>query len=142
LRMGALTGASGVFLLAAGGEGAAEPRDKRKSDPNGDAQFVNGAIQLEQKAFNTYQAAVEKNLITTPAFREVAQQFAVDHAQHRDRLITAVQTALKAKAAPTANLGTFPIPEVVLKGGEPDVLRYALTLELIAAKAYYDGVTG
>jgi rubrerythrin len=140
LRLGALTGASGVFMLAAEVEGGV-PNDKRKPDPNGDAQIINGAIQLEQKAVNTYQAAVEKNLVTTPAFREVALQFAMDHAQHRDRLMTVVQAELKARPASTANLGPFPIPEDTLKGGEPDALRYALTLELIAAKAYFDAVT-
>lgn len=145
LRMGLVAGATGVVASALGATGvseafAADDHKAMKPNPKKDAEIVNGAIILEQKAVNTYQAAAKNNLLKTKAFLDVALQFASDHTQHRDKLSKAVSTALKGTPADTSNVGTFPIPANVLKGGEADVIRYALTLEMIAAKTYLDAI--
>ena len=107
----------------------------------GDIEILNGAIALEQKAVNTYMAAAENKLLPTKAFLDVAVQFAGDHANHCERLKQIVLREFRATPASTENLGTFPIPQKVLKGSEAEVFRYALTLEMIAAKAYLDFAT-
>ena len=134
LQLGALTGAASVFALATGNKADARPRRSKKKD----AELFNGAAILEQKAVNTYKAAAENNLLPTKAFLDVALQFASDHAQHRDRIQKITKEVLKGTPADTSNVGTFPIPQNVLTGGEAEVIRYALTLELLAGTAYMD----
>ncbi len=134
LQLGALTGAAGVFALATGSKADARPR----RSPKMDAELFNGAAILEQKAVNTYKAAAENNLLPTKAFLDVALQFASDHSQHHDRIQTITKEVLKGTPADTSNVGTFPIPKNVLTGGEAEVIRYALTLELLASTAYMD----
>lgn len=143
IRMGLFGGAAGALTLVLGDNIFAQKMDKNKkmkSDPKKDIAIVNMAIQLEQKAVNTYQAAADNNLLPTKAFRDVALQFAADHTAHRNKLMDAVSTALKGKPAGISDLGTFPIPQNVLKGKEHDVIRYALTLEMIASKTYLDAI--
>lgn len=136
LKLGVLTGATSAFALAA-------DRVTAGGRPNhrADVEVLNGAIVLEQKAVNTYMAAAENNLLPTQAFLDVAVQFAEDHTEHRDRLKEIVAETFKADPADTDNLGTFPIPRNVLRGGEANVLRYALTLEMLASKTYFDSIT-
>jgi rubrerythrin len=136
--MGAMTGAASVFALTLGHEDTAEARGARNRQM--DVEIFNGAAILEQKAINTYKAAAENNLLPTKAFLDVALQFAADHAQHHAKIQSVVKNILKGKPVDTSNVGTFPIPQKVLKGGEAEVIRYALTLEMIAAKAYLDNV--
>jgi rubrerythrin len=140
LKLGLFTGATGALAIAAGSGSKVEAMNARPN-PRADVRVLNGAIELEQKAINTYMAAAKNNLLPTKAFLDVAVQFAGDHTNHRDRLKQIVSREFKATPANTENLGTFPIPQNVLKGGEAEVLRYALTLEMIAAKAYLDNVT-
>jgi rubrerythrin len=140
LKLGLFTGASGALAIAAGIGSKADAQSSRQNR-RGDVTILNGAIALEQKAINTYVAAAENKLLPTKAFLDVAVQFAGDHTNHRDRLKQIVSREFRATPASTENLGTFPIPQKVLKGGEAEVLRYALTLEMIAAKAYLDNVT-
>lgn len=139
LKLGVLTGATGAFALATGAARRVEAAGR--PNPKADVEIINGAIMLEQKAVNTYTAAAENNLLPTKAFLDVAVQFASDHANHRDRWKSIVSGAYKAEPVGTENLGTFPIPQNVLSGGEAEVLRYALTLELLAATSYFDYIT-
>lgn len=140
IKLGLFTGATGALAIATGNGSKVDAMPSR-SNPRADAQILNGAIALEQKAINTYVAAAENKLLPTKAFLDVAVQFAGDHTNHRDRLKQIVSREFKATPASTDNLGTFPIPQNVLKGGEAEVIRYALTLEMIAAKAYLDFAT-
>jgi len=139
LKLGVLTGASGAVAIATGNAGKVVAAGR--PNPKADIEIINGAIQLEQRAVNTYMAAAENNLLPTKAFLDVAVQFAQDHTNHRDRLKRVVSQVFKGEPAGTENLGTFPIPKNVLTGGEAEVLRYALTLEMIASKAYLDFIT-
>lgn len=140
LKLGIVTSASSALAIAAGIGSKADAQNSRQNR-RGDVEILNGAIGLEQKAINTYVAAAENNLLPTKAFLDVAVQFAGDHTNHRDRLKQIVSREFRATPAGTDNLGTFPIPQKVLTGGEAEVLRYALTLEMIAAKSYLDFAT-
>ena len=140
LKLGLFTGATGALAIALGSGSKADAQGSRQNR-RGDIEILNGAIALEQKAINTYVAAAENKLLPTKAFLDVAVQFAGDHTNHRDQLKQIVSREFRGTPASTENLGTFPIPQKVLKGGEAEVLRYALTLEMIAAKAYLDFAT-
>ena len=141
LKLGLFTGATGALAIATGNASKVDAMPSRMN-PKADVEILNGAIALEQKAINTYVAAAENKLLPTKAFLDVAVQFAGDHTNHRDQLKQIVSREFRGTPASTENLGTFPIPQNVLKGGEAEVLRYALTLEMIAAKAYLDFATG
>ncbi len=140
LKLGLFTGATSAIAIAAGSGSKADAQGSRQN-LRGDIEILNGAIALEQKAINTYVAAAENKLLPTKAFLDVAVQFAGDHTNHRDRLKQIVSREFRATPASTDNLGTFAIPQNVLKGGEAEVIRYALTLEMIAAKSYLDFAT-
>lgn len=150
LRLGVAFGAAaaGASLLELPGVGAFAATSARervignsRANRENDIKLFNAAAQLEQKAVNTYTAAKEAKLIKTPAFLEVALQFASDHAQHRDADLRVVRS-LGGTAAPMKGLGTAPVPDAVLKGTEEDVIRYALGIEVYAAKAYQEYVAG
>ncbi|HEV2764531.1 MAG TPA: ferritin-like domain-containing protein [Pyrinomonadaceae bacterium] len=126
----------GVFAASAGRERVI---GNSRANRENDVKLFNDAAQLEQKAVNTYTAARDAKLIKTPAFLEVALQFASDHAQHRDADLKVVRS-LGGMPAPMKGLGTAPIPDAVLKGTEEDVIRYALGIEVYAAKAYQEYV--
>jgi rubrerythrin len=142
LRMGLLGGAAGAMALALGGQNTFGQTSNKnvKPNPKKDVEILNMSIMLEQKAINTYQAAADNKLLPTKAFLDVALQFAADHTAHRDRFSQVVSQKLKGTPTGISNLGTFPIPQIVLKGQEHDVIRYALTLEVLASKAYFDNV--
>lgn len=111
-----------------------------------DIAFLNEAIKIEQKAINTYKAALNNDLLKNPALVDAAISFSNDHANHRDGISRILRVNFKNNSltspAVLENLGTFPIPDTVVKGKETDVLRYALTLEMIASKTYFDAVNG
>lgn len=67
-------------------------------------------------------AAAENKLLPTKAFLDVAVQFAGDHTNYRNQLKQIVSREFKASPASTDNLGTFPIPQKVIKGGEAEVI--------------------
>jgi rubrerythrin len=117
----------------------------QKPSPGGDVALLNEAIKLEQKAINTYQAALQADLIKSPVLVDAAFAFASDHQYHRETISRFVRGKLKGLPpiiSDDAKIGTFPIPEAVLKGKDNDVLRYALTLEVIASKTYLEFVNG
>ncbi|MBL8149992.1 MAG: ferritin-like domain-containing protein [Blastocatellia bacterium] len=100
-----------------------------------DIEILNFALQLEQKAINTYLAAVEKKLLKGKDYIEVAKQFVADHDSHREALAKVIKNDLGGEPASVADVGTFPVPTIK---NDKEAVRYAVTLELIAAKTYYD----
>jgi hypothetical protein len=144
LRLGAAASVIGVgahllpFPSAVAFAAGRERRlDESKASRENDIRLFNVAAQLEQKAVNTYTAVKEAGLLKTPAFLEVALQFAADHGQHRDADLKVVRS-LGGVSATMKGLGTAPLPESVLKGTEEDVIRYALAVEVYAAKTYQE----
>ncbi|MEW6731090.1 MAG: ferritin-like domain-containing protein [Acidobacteriota bacterium] len=120
------------------GAAASKPAPPKKVDPvANDLGIVNTAIQLEQKAINTYVGMEKVKLIVNKQIIEVARQFAADHMAHRDALIKAANEEFKGTPAAIKGLGTFPIPASILKK-EVDAVRYALALEVVASKVYYN----
>ncbi len=156
LKMAAMTGTVGIITalgealnptLAAvislpqkKGAGATTPKgatSAAKVDPaTNDIGIANMAIQLEQKAINTYLGLKKEKLIVNKAILDVAAQFSDDHVAHRDALVKAVK-ALGGEPANYKGLGTFPIPAKILKK-ESEAVRYGMALELIASKVYLD----
>ncbi|MCS6885622.1 MAG: ferritin-like domain-containing protein [Acidobacteriota bacterium] len=109
---------------------ALEPQTKAK-----DSSFLAAAIQLEQKAINTYQAAISKDLLKTPNLLDIAVDFVYDHSHHRDRLYKAMRIYFSATPPLIENLGHFPLPDST---AEKDLLNYFLKLELFISKTYFD----
>jgi rubrerythrin len=154
LKMAAMTGTASV--ITALGEAlnptlaavANLPQRKKSGAPAGaagggkvdpatnDIGIANTAIQIEQKAINTYFGLKKEKVIVNPQVLTVAGQFADDHAAHRDALVKAVK-ALGGEPTTTKGLGTFPIPAKILKK-EAEAVRYGMALELIASKIYFD----
>src|SRR5438477_3553057 len=111
LKMAAMTGTAGILASLGGaldptlavvanmqrkGKGEAE----QKLDPNSnDLAIVNIAIQLEQRAINTYTGMEKEKLINNKDLVEVARQFASDHLAHRDALIKAATDEFKGTPA-------------------------------------------
>jgi len=114
-----------------------------RPSPAGDMAIINAAIALEQKAINTYRAALQKDLMgKKPELIDVAIEFADDHGRHRDELSRALRVYFKQTPTLIENLGTFPIPGDFKDKDtkEADVLRYALKIETIASKTYFDAI--
>jgi len=148
MKMAAMTGTAGIIAvlgekitptlaavaaLQKKGGGAAP-----KADPvANDIAIANTVIQIEQKAVNTYLGLQKTQLITTKDYVDIANQFANDHIAHRDALIKAV-TDLKGTPAGIKGLGSFPVPVPEISKKEVDAVRYALTLEVIASKIYFN----
>jgi len=145
LRVGLIGATAGLLSLAVSSSALAAVENTGLSSilkPNAkkDAEVLNSAMKLEQMAINTYTAAAQNNLLPTKTFLDVALQFAADHGQHRDRLKSVISQKLHQTPMDISNVGTFPIPKMVLHGKEGEVIRYALTLETLAAKAYFDNL--
>lgn len=136
IQLGVLTGVTSAFTWVTATRADARSRQNFKND----IQLFNNIAVLEQKAVNTYKAAAENKLLTTKEFLDVALQFAADHDQHRARVQDVIVKEFKGSLVDTSNVGTFPIPRKVLTGGEAEVIRYALTLEVIASKAYLENI--
>jgi rubrerythrin len=114
-----------------------------RPSPAGDIAIIQSAIALEQKAINTYRAALQKDLMgKKPELVDVAIEFADDHGRHRDELSRALRVYFKQVPTLIENLGTFPIPDNFKdkETKEADVLRYALKIETIASKTYFEAI--
>ncbi|MBI4851321.1 MAG: ferritin-like domain-containing protein [Acidobacteria bacterium] len=114
---------------------AKEPEAKLTPALN-DVGIANMAIQLEQRAINTYLGLKKEKILVNKNLLDVTQQFSDDHVAHRDALVKAVK-ALGGEPANYKGLGTFPIPATILKK-ESEAVRYGMALELIASKVYFD----
>jgi rubrerythrin len=115
---------------------------QKKPVSNNDVAFLAEAVKLEQKAINTYQAALQADLIKNPNLAFAATDIANDHSYHRDMLLRVIRVKFPRQPLPLfENLGTFPIPEALLKSKkDAEIVRYALMLETIAAKTYFEAV--
>lgn len=154
LKMAAMTGTVGIInALGAAlnptlamvanmpqkgkGKGGAKAEATAKVDPKtNDIAIANMAIQLEQRAVNTYLGLKKEKILVNKALLDVTAQFSDDHLAHREALIKAVK-ALGGEVANYKGLGTFPIPAQILKK-ESEAVRYGMALELIASKVYFD----
>ena len=157
LKMAAMTGTVGIInALGAAlnptlamvanmpqkgkGKGAAKTEPGAatgKVDPKAnDIAIANMAIQLEQRAINTYLGLKKEKILVSKPLLDVTAQFSDDHLAHREALIKAVK-ALGGEVANYKGLGTFPIPAQILKK-ESEAVRYGMALELIASKVYLD----
>lgn len=152
LKMAAMTGTVGIInALGAAlnptlamvanmpqkGKGRTKAEAVAKVDPKtNDIAIANMAIQLEQRAVNTYLGLKKEKILVNKALLDVTAQFSDDHLAHREALIKAVK-ALGGEVANYKGLGTFPIPAQILKK-ESEAVRYGMALELIASKVYFD----
>jgi hypothetical protein len=154
LKMAAMTGTVGIInALGAAlnptlamvanmpqkgkGKGTAKAEAAAKVDPKtNDIAIANMAIQLEQRAVNTYLGLKKEKILVNKALLDVTAQFSDDHLAHREALIKAVK-ALGGEVINYKGLGTFPIPAQILKK-ESEAVRYGMALELIASKVYFD----
>ncbi|MBL8149993.1 MAG: ferritin-like domain-containing protein [Blastocatellia bacterium] len=113
---------------------------QKKPSLGGDIAIATAAIQLEQKAVNTYKAAIAADLIKNTDYLDLVVEFINDHGEHRDLLTRALRTKLKGQQPVIENLGTFPIPKQVTTGRETEIIRYALAVEIVAAKTYHEAI--
>lgn len=131
LRMALGTGALGLVSMLTPSVLA----QKAKSPTENDFAILNFAVELEQKAVNTYLSMAEKKLLKGKEYLDIAKQFAADHSSHKEALINTIKGELKMEPPQATDPGTFPLPEIKK---DVDAVRYALTLEAIAAKTYYE----
>lgn len=130
--------AGGVISAAAVGLLAGVPnlaRAHSSSDPEADVSILNVALALEHEAIAAYQIAAESGLVTK-AVLPVAILFQSHHKEHRDALISTIDTlggrAVKAQPVDDYARG---LNAASLKN-QTDVLELAAKLELGAANAY------
>ncbi|MGV6801256.1 MAG: ferritin-like domain-containing protein [bacterium] len=125
--------AAGVAVMLSGCAGAVMAGNDEEVSQ--DVQILNAAIALEYEGIAAYQIAVESGLLQ-PAVATLGVAFQSHHKEHRDALITSVQT-----------LGGVPVEEKSLNDyaadlnastltNQEDILRLALKLEKGAANAY------
>lgn len=131
LRMALSTGSLGLISVLTPSVLA----QKAKSPTENDFAILKFAVELEQKAVNTYLGMVEKRLLKGKEYLDIAKQFAADHSSHKETLLSTIKSELKMEPPQTQSLEQFPIPEIKK---DVDAVRYALTLETIAAKTYYE----
>ncbi len=131
LKMALGTGALGLISMLTPSVLA----QKGKSPTENDFAILNFAVELEQKAVNTYLAIAEKKLLKGKEYLDIAKQFAADHLSHKEALINTIKSELKMEPPQATDPGAFPLPEVKK---DVDAVRYALTLEAIATKTYYE----
>src|SRR3712207_4561724 len=110
-----MAGGGGLAMLAALIGPAISPAlnaiaaGQSRPSPTNDIAIITDAIKLEQRAINTYQAAIQADLIKNPALLDVAVEFVNDHGNHRDALSFALRRNYKQlNGAMIKNLGTFP----------------------------------
>lgn len=96
-----------------------------------DVDLFNAAIALEQQAIWTYQTAAKTNLLK-PEVLTVATKIAGQHADHAKALSDAVT---KLGGTPPTAKDKYDLPD--LKTQE-DILKYALSLEVLATNTYFD----
>ncbi len=96
-----------------------------------DVDLLNAAIALEQQAIWTYGAAAKTNLLT-PDVLAVALKIVGQHQDHEKAWTTEVT---KLSGTPPKAKDSYDLPP--LKTQE-DILKYALSLEILAANTYFD----
>ncbi len=113
---------------------------------SGDATVLQGAIDLEQVAVFSYQAAYRSGVLS-PAFRSVARKFAGQEQEHASALIKALAEVGGGPPPPKPSRATEVDAAVgrlgIAKGlsrlkSEADIATYAIELETVAVSAYYE----
>jgi hypothetical protein len=159
LRKGTLAAAAVAALPIVGSslascsdaEQPAQPTDATRAQ---DIKLLTDAYIVEKLAVNTYLAAASTGVLTG-AFLQVAQSFATDHIGHagtfRDVIVNELGASAPADPRSDENFITGMlvdgqrILQVAPSFGNlttpAGIVKYALALELIAAKAYFDNAT-
>lgn len=158
LRKGALAAAAVAALPIVGGTIAGcssdSPTDPSETTRKQDIQLLTNAYLIEKLAINTYVAAAGLGVLSG-AFLQVAQSFAADHMGHagtfRDVIVNELKGASPSDPTASENFITgmkidgktqFMIPPSFGNLTSPaGIVKYALGLELTAAKAYFDNAT-
>jgi hypothetical protein len=158
LRKGALAAAAvaalplvGASLTSCSSDMSTTPTDATRSR---DIALLTDAYLLERLAVNTYTAAAGLGVLSG-AFLDVATSFATDHIGHagtfKDVLTTELGVTSIIEPSASDNFITgmmingarrFQIPPSFGNLETPEgIVKYALGLELTAAKAYFDNAT-
>ncbi len=158
LRKGALAAAAVAALPIVGGTltgcSSDSPTDPSDATRKQDIQLLTNAYLIEKLAVNTYVAAAGLGVLSG-AFLQVAQSFASDHIGHagtfRDVIVNELKGGTPSDPASSENFITgmkidgktqFMIPPSFGNLATPaGIVKYALGLELTAAKAYFDNAT-
>lgn len=159
LKRGALAAAAAASLPIVGAT-MTGCSDDSPTEPATDAtkardiQLLTNAYLIEKLAVNTYTAAAGLNILSG-AFLQVAVSFAGDHVGHagtfRDVIVNELGGAAPTDPTASENFITgmtingrteFKIPPSFGNLSSADgIVKYALGLELTAAKAYFDNAT-
>lgn len=159
LKKGALLAAVGagapiigsVFSGCSDDEGGSNPTDDGNANQS-DIDILGRAYLTERLAVNTYVAANATGLLVGP-FQEVALSFVADHEGHaasfRDVIVTTLGGEAPADPADNENFITginggteFQLTPVFGNLTSADgIIKYALALELTAAKQYFEDAT-
>jgi hypothetical protein len=136
----------GSSLSSCASDDTMTPDDSNKQD----VEILTTAYVVERLAINTYNVAASTGLLTG-AFLEVAASFINDHTGHAATFRSVITTDLKASepaAVPdsenftnTTRAGLLVTPSFGNLTSAAGIVKYALALELIAAKLYFDNAT-
>jgi hypothetical protein len=137
LGQSAVTLSAAALLLLDGQEAKAAAAAKKKGGGGGagDVAILNVALGLEHEAINAYTLGAQSGLLSKPVL-DVAVLFQSHHKQHRDALISTINTmggkpvAEKTLAQYATELNASSIK------GPNDILNLAARLELGAINAY------
>jgi hypothetical protein len=155
LTVGGLTLATSALLAACGDSGGDEqipvsgtlpvpaeegvtPTTTPAQGQETDVTLLRTAQSIEVLAVETYQAAIDSGLVTTPAIADAAQLF---QAQHREHAALLAETTTETGGEPYDQANEYLFTEVVepalgVLDGEEGVVSLALTLENTAAQTY------
>lgn len=119
---------------------------KAESERN-DAELFVQAARLEESAIKTYKIAAALPFIKSDtAVVTIAGRFMAQHAQHRDAMVQAARQ-FGAGTVDPSTAPMPPIPKDVLNAAlseaqrKVSVIRFARSLEMQAAKAYFEYIT-
>ncbi|MCS6885621.1 MAG: ferritin-like domain-containing protein [Acidobacteriota bacterium] len=129
-RREVLAGLLGASTLAVVG------RAQGKSAAENDFEILLAAIELEQRAIETYRELVK--LLKSKEYMDMVNSFVRDHAAHKEALVAVIANELKMQPR-QIEVTPFQIPSVKK---DVDAVRYAAVLETVIAKSYYDGYGG
>jgi hypothetical protein len=155
LTAGGLTLATSALLVACGdsgddgsipvsgtlpvpGEEGATPTTTPEQGQETDLTLLRTAQSIEVLAVDTYQAAIDSGLVTTPAIADAAQLFQQQHREHADLV---AETTTEAGGEPYDQPNEYLSTEVVepalgVLDGEEGIVSLALALENTAAQTY------
>lgn len=124
---GVLSAASVPFLLGVGDAFA---------DSAGDADVIERAVGLEQDAVFAYRAAAHTGKLGSVT--RVASLFAEQEQEHADALTRALAGLGGKPPAKPESAGDVPGLERAAAGSARELLTFAVELETMAVKAYYE----